>query len=310
MRVVKIALLVLLALMIVPVLVASFSEPNERSFEAVELDQTDYRDLVFRNAEQDLRLAGMLFIPNGEGPFPAVVVIHGSGTSRRNNGWYLTVTQYLQRNGVVVLLPDKRGSERSEGHWPTASYQDLATDAAAAIDYLRNQDRIPISRIGVIGFSQGGRIAPIVATEIKDLSFVINVVGGAIPAHEALVYEEVHNLRELGVLPGLAHVLAYPAAWSIIYVRQRDHWAAVGNFDPLPFWRNVAAPSLVLYGSQDTNVNTEKSVERLQSLGKSNINVKVYAQSGHALEDPPGRGSSIFRSDALREMRHFIESAR
>jgi dienelactone hydrolase len=309
MRILKLGLLTLLVLLIAPILVSAFIQHEARSFEAVDLDQTDHQEVVFQNIQQNLRLAGMLFLPDEEGPFPAVVMIHGSGSSRRDNGWYLAVARYLQRSGVVVLLPDKRGSERSEGQWRTASYQDLATDTAAAIDYLRSQDRIRITGIAIIGFSQGGRIAPIVAAEMRELDFVINIVGGALPAHQALVYEEMHNLRELGMLPGFAHVLAYPAAWSLIYVRQREHWSAVGNFDPLPFWREVSAPSLVLYGAEDTNVNTEKSSARLRSLGKPNIDVQVYDGSGHALEDSPGQGNSIFRNDALSVIRDFIRTA-
>lgn len=309
MRLLNMALLALIALLIIPVLFSSFIEPKQRSFDAVELDETDHQNVVFQNAEQELRLAGMLFVPNGEGPFPAAVAIQGSGPSYRSNGWYLTVAQYLQRNGVLVLLPDKRGSEKSEGQWRTASYQDLATDTSAALNYLRNQKRIRISKLGVIGFSQGGRIAPIVATEAKDLSFVVNIVGGAVPAHEALVYEEIHNLRQMGILPGFSHMLAYPAAWSLIYLRQAEHWAAVGNFDPISYWREVDTPSLVMYGKEDTNVNSARSAARLRSLAKSNIDVKVFEGSGHALESPVGRGNSLFRSDALSVIRNFIHSA-
>ena len=70
----------------------------------------------------------MLFLPEGNGPFPAAVIIHGSGTSDRDNLWPLTLTQYLRESGIAVLLPDKRGSEKSEGDWRTSSFQDLAGD--------------------------------------------------------------------------------------------------------------------------------------------------------------------------------------
>jgi dienelactone hydrolase len=305
----KILLPSFLALLIIPILLARIVEPEARTLEGVRLDETDHREIVFRNSGQGLQLAGLLFIPDGKGPFPAAIVIHGSGSSDRGNGWYLALAQYLQRNGILVLLPDKRGSGKSEGRWQTASYLDLATDAVAAIRFLQSQDEISIGRLGVVGLSQGGRIAPIVATEMADLAFVISIVGGAVPAHEALVYEETHNLRELGILPGLSDVLAYPAAWSLIYVRQRDHWNVVGNFDPVPYWQEVAAPSLVLYGEGDTNVNSKTSAARLRALGKPNIEVRMYEGSGHALEDPPGQGNNIFRRDALDDIKDFIQDA-
>lgn len=294
-----------IALVVIPILIARFSEPKRRSLEWVGLDETEFQEIRFQNSEQDLTLGGMLFSPRGDGPFPAAVVIHGSGTSQRDNGWYLTLTHYLQQNGVVVLLPDKRGSENSEGDWRTASFKDLATDTKAAISFLKRQDDVAISEIGVIGFSQGGRIAPIVAHESKDVAFLVNIVGAAIPIHEQLVYEEAHNLREMGVLPGLAELLAYPSAW-LIRMRQDDFWNAIGNFDPLPYWESLSVRSLVLYGENDSNMPSERSASVLRSLGNPNIEVKMYKGSGHALESPEGEGNSIFREDALTDILDFI----
>jgi dienelactone hydrolase len=301
--------LAFLALLIVPVLVKQFGESDQRRFESVKLEDTSYQEVVFDNVEQNLSLAGMMIVPEGKGPFPAAVIIHGSGPSRRDNGWYLTLTRYLQENGIVVLLPDKRGSEKSAGDWRTASFEDLATDTVAAVSFLQQQGQVAISGIGLIGMSQGGQIAPVVADRTRGIAFVINVVGGATPMHDQLLYEENHNLRQFGVLPGMSSILAYPASWSLIKIRQREFWSAIGNFDPLPYWQRVSVPTLVLYGQEDTNVPSAKSAARLRSLGNSYIDVKTYEGSGHALEDPVGHGQSIFRKDALNDIRDFIRSA-
>lgn len=300
--------LAFLALLIVPVLVARTNSPDQRNFEFVELADTSFREISFENTSRKLKLAGMLFVPDGDGPFPAAVIIHGSGTSRRDNGWYLTLTKYLQDNGIVVLLPDKRGSERSEGDWRAASFEDLATDTVAAVNFLKNQERVAISSIGVIGMSQGGHFAPVVADQSGDIAFIVNVVGGAIPMHDQLVYEENHNLRQIGVLPGLSDVLAYPAAWSLIRIRQKTFWSAIGNFDPIPYWQRTSVPSLVLYGEQDTNVPSAESAARLRALQNPEIEVKIYEGSGHALEDPIGRGNTIIRKETLDDIRDFILS--
>ena len=307
-EVVAIVVVGLLVLLIAPVVIAQFREKEERHFDGVRLRDVEYRDVTFYNSEQDLTLGGMLFVPEGEGSFPAAVIIHGSGTSHRDNMWYLTLTQYLRENGVLVLLPDKRGSERSEGDWTTASFKDLATDTLAGLDFLKSQDDVEISDVGVIGLSQGGYIAPLVADHDQDVDYVVNVVGGAVPMHRSLVYEENHNLRELGVLPGFSNVLAYPAAWSIIYARQRGFWQAIGNFDPVPYWADLEVPSLVLYGEEDTNVPTARSVGILRSLDNPTLEVSVYQGSGHALESPEGEGNRIFRQDALEEVLRFIRS--
>lgn len=300
--------LAFLALLIVPVLVARTSSPDQRNFEFVELADTSFREISFENTSRKLKLAGMLFVPDGDGPFPAAVIIHGSGTSRRDNGWYLTLTKYLQDKGIVVLLPDKRGSEKSEGDWRTASFEDLATDTVAAVDFLKHQEQVAISEIGVIGMSQGGHFAPVAAAQSGDIAFIVNVVGGAIPMHDQLVYEENHNLRQIGVLPGLSDVLAYPAAWSLIRIRQKTFWSAIGNFDPIPYWQRTSVPSLVLYGEQDTNVPSAESAARLRALQNPEIEVKIYEGSGHALEDPIGRGNTIIRKETLDDIRDFILS--
>ena len=305
----KLVLAGIFLVLVVPVVIVQLSGSDPRSLEAVELEGTTYEEVRFRNETQDLDLAGLLFVPEGEDPFPAAVIIQGSGSSHRNSGWYLTLAQYLRDNGVLVLLPDKRGSEQSGGDWRSASFEDLATDTAAAVDYLHDQEQIAVSYVGVIGMSQGGHIAPVVADQTQEIDFLVNMVGGAVSMHELLVYEENHNLRELGVLPGISDALAYPAAWSIIYLRQSDFWNAIGNFDPIPYWEGLSVDSLVLYGEGDTNVPSEKSAALLRSLGNPNIDVKIYEGSGHALESPVGVGNQIIRPDALEDIRNFIASS-
>ena len=127
--------------------------------------------------------------------------------------------------------------------------------------------------------------------------------------HDQLVYEETHNLREIGFLPGLSDLLAYPSSWMIINVRQKVFWDSIGNFDAVPYWQRLSIESLVLYGELDTNVPSSESAEILRSLGKPNIDVRIYKGSGHALESPTGEGNSIFREDALRDIRDFVLSA-
>ncbi len=299
-----------LALLIVPILIRQFTASDERrSFSGVELDNAEYQEVSFQNTEQDLKLGGMLFVPEGDGPFPAVVTIQGSGTSVRGNRWDLTLNQFLQESGIVVLEPDKRGSDQSEGDWRSASFEDLATDTLAAVSFLKDQGKVAISDIGVIGLSQGGRIAPLVADKSQDIRFIVNVVGGALPAYDLLVYEETHNLRELGILPGLSDLLAYPSSWMVRNVAQPGFWDAIGNFDPLPYWRTLSVEALILYGENDTNVPTSESAAILESLDKSNLDVRIYEGSGHALVTPEGKGNSIVREDAMRDIRDFILSA-
>lgn len=305
-RVLLITLGVFFALLLVPVLLTQLSRRQPAPRLPIDLDSMTYEDIRFENPAARIDLAGMLFVPEGEPPFPAVVIIHGSGTSRRANPWYLNYAGYLQENGILVLLPDKRGSESSGGDWRTSSLEDLATDTQSAISYLRKEHPQLVRSIGILGVSQGGVIASIVAAETSDLAFVINVVGHAVPTYDQLLYEENNNLRRMGFLPGFSNALAYLTIFVNRNIANRDFWLAVGNFDPLPYWREVDVPTLVLLGDQDTNVPSDQSRNRLNALNKGNIRVVVFEGSGHGLEAPDGIGGDYQREDALELIRDFI----
>jgi dienelactone hydrolase len=299
-------LVLALAVLLVPVFVRQLLPLQSRQLERVALVDTLHYEISFQNHTQNLALGGLLFMPEGDGPFPAAVVIHGSGTSHRDNGWYLTLTQHLQNSGIVVLLPDKRGSEKSEGSWRTSSFEDLATDTHAAIEYLLEQRSLPISAVGVIGMSQGGWIAPIIASQEDDLAFVVSVAGSVVTPREQLLYEENHNLRQAGFLPGISNALAYVGSANVRYLAQPKLYELIVDYDPLPYWRDTSIDALALFGAEDTNVPSAESAKRLMSLNNPRIQMKVYDGSGHALESPVGIGNSIIRKDALEEISSFI----
>ena len=297
-----------LLILVVPVLVAQLRTKESRTWEGVTLDEVEYEEVQFYNEAEQLRLAGMLFVPEGDGPFPAVVFVHGSAPSFRGNRIILTETKYLLDNGVMVLVPDKRGADGSEGDWETASFEALGMDAVAAVDYLLARDDLPISRVGIIGASQGGHISPLIASQSDEIDFIIDLSGTSLPLREQLLFEEQQNLRQIGFLPLVADVLAYPSAWSIREVRQKTFWQAIGDFDPLPYWEELDVPALAIFGLEDTNVPALESEARLQTLNKSNITVKVYEGSGHNLETPLGEGNLVVRQEVLDDLLNFIMS--
>lgn len=295
-------------LLVVPVLMAQLRQPEPREWEGVNLSEMEYEEVQFYNEAQQIQLAGMLFVPEGSGPFPAVVFAHGSAPSFRGNRIILTEAKHLLDNGIVVLVPDKRGAGGSEGDWETASFDALGTDAVAAVDYLLARDDLSISYVGIIGASQGGHISPLIASQSNEIDFIVNLSGASVPIQETLLYEEKQNLRQIGFLPVVADLLAYPSAWSIREVRQKTFWDAIGDFDPLPYWQELDVPALVLFGLEDTNVPVLESEARLKELNNSHITVKVYEGSGHNLETPLGQGNSVVRREVLDDMLNFILS--
>lgn len=291
---------------IVQIGIVVFDSITARQFTGARLSDTIYEEVFFHNDSQSIDLAGMLFLPEGEGPFPGVVIIHGSGPSMRANGWYITLTKHLQDSGIAVLLPDKRGSEQSGGEWRSADYEDLSTDTIAALDFLRRKSELPFSQIGIVGMSEGGKYSSLVATMDGNLDFVVNVVGSAVLPKEQLQFEENYNLQQMGIPPGISYVVALLSTAHIRYIREPEFWSKVSDFDPNIYWSKVKVRSLVLYGEDDTNVPSRESERRLEALENPNIRVIVYEGSGHALEDPPSQGSSIFRLDALNEISRFV----
>lgn len=263
------------------------------------LSELSYTEVNFNN--EALQLAGMMFLPEAEEPYPVVVIIHGSGTSRRESKWYLAITKHLIENGIAVLLPDKRGSEKSEGEWRGSSFEELAGDTLSAVDYVKNQDQFEHSVIGLVGMSQGGWIAPLAASKSENLAFVVSMSGAGVTTDEQLLFEEVNNIAGMGAYRFLAEWIAPMTTRNI---QGMDFWAPIAGFDPLPFWEQVQVPAFAALGENDQNVPVEASIQRFESLEKD-ILIKVYPDGGHGITDPI---TGEVQAEYLLDMVGFIKS--
>jgi dipeptidyl aminopeptidase/acylaminoacyl peptidase len=258
----------------------------------------EYKEIEFDNG--DLRLAGMIFVPEGEGPFPVAVIIHGSGTSRRNSRWYLSVTRHLQDNGIAVLLPDKRGSEKSEGNWRGADFEDLAGDTLATVEYIRNQELFTHSGIGLVGMSQGGWIAPIVAAKDKDIAFVVSMSGASVTTQQQLIHEEIHNISYY-TWPFVARLLAPSTTKRIL---KMDHVKPYAEYDPVPYWKKVDAPVFFAFGENDENMPVEACIKVLRENLSVDL-IKVYPDGGHAIRN---KQSNKVNDEFLDDLVEFINN--
>jgi fermentation-respiration switch protein FrsA (DUF1100 family) len=151
-------------------------------------------DVHFENAGAAIQLAGTLTLPKTAGPHPVVVLISGSGPQDRNEELaghkpFLVIADYLTRNGIAVLRYDDRGTAESEGDFGAATTQDHATDAESAVAYLKTRKDIDQQNIGLMGHSEGGIIAPIVAAKTDDVAFIVLLAGTGIPGDELLLMQ-------------------------------------------------------------------------------------------------------------------------
>lgn len=161
-------------------------------------------DVTFGNKKFNIFLAGTLTIPEGNGPFPAVILITGSGAQNRDEALmghkpFLVLADWLSRNGIAVLRYDDRGVGKSQGDYVNSTSADLATDAEAAYLFLKNNPKINPAAIGLLGHSEGGLIAPIVAASNAGIGFIVSLAGPGVTGEQVLYRQQA----DIGRLSGL-----------------------------------------------------------------------------------------------------------
>ena len=159
-------------------------------------------EVTYQNAKDGVTLAGTLTMPRTGSPFPAVLLITGSGPQDRDETVFghrpfLVLADYLTRRGVAVLRVDDRGAGGTKGDASQATSEDFARDVIAGIEYLKTRKEINRKRIGLIGHSEGGIIAPIVATQSSDVAFIVLMAGTGVTG-DGIVEKQIANLLKTG----------------------------------------------------------------------------------------------------------------
>ncbi|CAL4866481.1 hypothetical protein MMA231_00723 [Asticcacaulis sp. MM231] len=150
-----------------------------------------------------VRLTGAFSAPDGKGPFPAVVLIAGSGPHTRDEDVaghkvFMVLADALNRAGIAVLRYDKRGMGQSTGDYARATTTDFAADADAAVTWLTQRPKVDPAHIGLIGHSEGGLIAPAVAVHNPSVSFVVLMAGPGLPGDQILLMQQAAIARASG----------------------------------------------------------------------------------------------------------------
>ncbi|MEP6990998.1 MAG: alpha/beta fold hydrolase [bacterium] len=156
-------------------------------------------DVAFESVP-GVRIAGTLTEPQGPGPFPAVVLVTGSGPQDRDEALmghrpFYVLSDYLTRRGIAVLRSDDRGVAKSTGVFARATTADFANDAEAAVRFLGTRPEIAHDRIGIIGHSEGGMIAPMVAARSADVAFIVMMAGPGVRGDSLMTLQTRAQLR-------------------------------------------------------------------------------------------------------------------
>ena len=233
-------------------------------------------------------LAGTLTLPDGTGPFPTAVMVHGSDAAGREE--FQTFAAYLTSVGVAVLAADKRGVGQSGGTFPGQRATDsalgvLAADAQAQVRFLGGLPEIDRTRVGLLGDSQAGWVIALAAAREPAVRWAVALVGPATTVGETDLFTQLAGAEQTPPSGPRAQMLAEVRALG------------PGGFDPVPSLRTLSIPILWVYGDDDRNVPTELCVERLRSIEPGHDFSWVVLPMTHALIDlPTGLFSSLGQS--------------
>lgn len=274
----------------------------------------------FINKEAGISLSGTLTYPKKGKNLPAVVLISGSGPQDRNSEVFghkpfWVIAHYLSNNGFAVLRFDDRGVGKSTGKFVNATTFDFATDVEAAVSFLSKHKAVNAQKIGLIGHSEGGVVAPIVASTNKDLAFLVLLAGSGIRGDSLLLLQKMLIELKMGVSPEnvAASQQIFSDAYKIItagnvadtalnptlfqYFKKEfgtvlpdaqiaeiakqlsSKWfVSFVRLNPVDFLVKVKCPVLILNGSEDLQVPAQENVTAIETALKMGGNDRVTSQ--------------------------------
>lgn len=287
-------------------------------------------DIVFRNKKDSLNLAGTLTYPQSDGSFPAVILISGSGPQDRNSYImghkpFLLLAHELTQSGIAVLRFDERGVGLSEGEFENATLEDMIEDVKSGFEFLKNRPEIQANRIGLIGHSLGGILAPKIASE-EDISFLVLLAAPAVNGDEMMLKQRSDFLELRGLSPTQIEKSneMYSATYEYILTTDaegeelqnglmqfyKDNYAevmmekelmalteqlttnellAILRNKPSSYLSLVKCPVLAIGGTKDFQVSSKENLEALQleirKGGNTNVDIHEFEGLNHLLQE-------------------------
>ncbi len=274
-------------------------------------------EIKFENTENEVVLSGTLTLPKENGKFPAVVLISGSGPQNRDEELlghkpFLVLADYLTKNGIAVLRFDDRGTAESTGDFKNSTTYDFATDVEYAIKYLQTRKEINNKHIGLIGHSEGGVIAPIVASKNKEVDFIVLMAGSALRGDKLLLLQKYKIEIQMGISKQIveANQQVFAGAYDIILntnlgktsvsdslsnyfvstygsaLPENQKTALVNQLsspwmidfirlDPAVYLEKVRCPILAINGSKDLQVPSKENLQIIENIKKNSKNAKI-----------------------------------
>jgi hypothetical protein len=288
----------------------------------------DYQieEVKFKNTKDQITLAGTFTYPNGDGPFPTVILISGSGGQNRdeeifNHKSFWVIADYFAKNGIATLRYDDRGIAQSEGNFATSTSADFAEDAKAGIEFLKVHPKVNSSKLGIVGHSEGGMIAPMVAASDSSIGFIILLAGPGIPIDELMILQNNEVSKANGLSKSMIeqNSILNQKCYAIIKTEKdlskaktklnklfaKSEMAEIDiqntinlitspwfryfiQYDPSISLEKVKCPVLALNGDKDIQVTANENLAgieaSLKKAGNQNYEVKLVENKNHLFQ--------------------------
>lgn len=285
-------------------------------------------EVTFENKASKIKLAGTLTMPSTGKNFPAIVLVSGSGPQDRNEELFnhkpfWVIADYLTKQGYAVLRYDDRGVGESGGDFENATTFDFADDANNAVDFLKSIKEINAKKIGILGHSEGGMVAQIIAAQRKDIAFIVSMAGPGIAIDELMLKQKYDVEKSSGVPEQAlnANQVLFRKIYEIIkmndssekieqeitaYIKSNPSYTNLSSeeikqltdlvnnnwfttfvrYNPENYFSKIKAKALILNGDKDVQV---AAIENLNGWEKGmvhnkKVTIKKYSNLNHLFQ--------------------------
>src|SRR5246127_2089915 len=265
-----------------------YSAPPDHAYSAQE---------VSIRASEGHVLAGTFTVPVHKDSIAAAVLITGLSPHERNNGdapWmpFRDIADALTRAGIAVLRVDDRGVGKSTGDNAKFTSFDKAADVRTEVSWLRAQSGIDPKRIMLVGYSEGGMIAPMVAAKDPSIAALVTLAGPGVPGMEVARYQVEQPILKDPKIPEADRQKEFAKQMEEALKDLSPHETSFLAIDPIQYDRQVRCPSLIIQGGSDATVpvrSAERIASEMRAGGNSDVTVRIFPGLSHSLlPDPDG----------------------
>lgn len=267
---------------------SAYGAPPDHAYQALD---------VSIPARQGHILAGTLTVPARRTDVPAAVMITGLSPHERNNGsapWmpFRDFADALTRAGIAVLRVDDRGEGKSTGNHATMTLDDKVEDVRTEVNWLRVRKGIDGARIALIGYSEGGLIAPIVASTDPAIAAIVTLAGPGVPGREVARYQVAFPILRDPAIPAAEKSREIDKGLAEALKDLSPHEQTYLAVNPEKYDRQVLCPALVIQGGSDADVpvrSAERIADAMRAAGNKDVTVRIIPGVSHSLlPDPSG----------------------